>query len=170
MRGKKEFSNWEKATLIWNAPNVTWENCVASLNVLEERTRDIVLKEQLKERIEYEKKYFEAYTQAQIDAVKLAFEIASKGDMLSFVSSSSDAVMGAMSNVLENANFLELFGVSGSEESAKSSLEGLITGVHKMYESHINYFAAYNQLIETELNLATAQTRDYNDQIEILKG
>lgn len=119
--------------------------------------------------VEYEKKYFEAYTKAQIDAVKLAFEIASKGDMLSFVSSGSDAVMGALSKVLENANFLELFGVSGSDESAKSSLEGLIDGVQKMYESHIDYFATYNQLVETELNLATAQTSDYNDQIEILK-
>ena len=48
LRDKKDFTDREKATLIWNAPNVTWENCVASLNVLEERTRDIVLKEQLK--------------------------------------------------------------------------------------------------------------------------
>ena len=34
LRGKKEFSNWEKATLIWNAPNVTWKSRMASLLVL----------------------------------------------------------------------------------------------------------------------------------------
>ena len=63
LKGKKDFKDREKATLIWNAPNVTWENRVASLNVLAERTRDIVLKEQLKERIEYEKKSYVRFLQ-----------------------------------------------------------------------------------------------------------
>lgn len=117
---------------------------------------------------EYEKTYFKEYTQAQIEAIKLAFEIASKGDMLGFISSGAEGVVSSLSNVLNNTNYLNLFGISTTSDD-KSPIESLINSVYTMYNAHIDYFSAYNKLVQTELELATAETTDYEDQIQILK-
>ena len=54
LKDKKEFSDWEKATLIWNAPNVTWKSRMASLLVLANRIKaDVLLSKQIRERIQY---------------------------------------------------------------------------------------------------------------------
>lgn len=58
LKDKKEFSDWEKATLIWNAPNVTWKSRMASLLVLANNTDDILLSEQIRDRIQYEEKAY----------------------------------------------------------------------------------------------------------------
>ena len=55
LKGPKKFTDWEKATLIWNAQNTTLSNRLASLEVLAKRTLDEILKEQIRDRIIYEK-------------------------------------------------------------------------------------------------------------------
>lgn len=58
LRGRKEFTDREKATLIWNAPNTTLSNRLDSLEVLKNRTSDEKLNEQIRDRILYEKQAF----------------------------------------------------------------------------------------------------------------
>lgn len=55
LKGRKEFTDREKATLIWNAPNTTLRNRLYSLEVLKNSTSDEILKEQIRDRILYEK-------------------------------------------------------------------------------------------------------------------
>ena len=62
LKDKKEFSDWEKATLIWNAPNVTWKSRMASLLVLANRIKaDVLLSKQIRERIHYEEKAYSLF-------------------------------------------------------------------------------------------------------------
>lgn len=56
LKNKKEFTDWEKATLIWNAPNATWREIISSLKELADCTNDDMLRKQITERIEYERK------------------------------------------------------------------------------------------------------------------
>lgn len=56
LRNKKVFTDSEKATLIWNAPNVIWEEILLSLNELSISTSDNLLRSQVLERIAYERK------------------------------------------------------------------------------------------------------------------
>lgn len=58
LKDKKEFTDRERATLIWNAPNVTWRNRISSLSELARQTSDDLLKKQIIERIEYEQKLY----------------------------------------------------------------------------------------------------------------
>lgn len=58
LKDKKEFSDWEKATLIWNAPNVIWKRRMASLLELANKTDDVFLSEQIRDRIQYEEKAY----------------------------------------------------------------------------------------------------------------
>lgn len=55
---KKEFTDWEKATLIWNAPNHTWLERLEALKGLELSSSDNTLKLQIRERTLYEEEAF----------------------------------------------------------------------------------------------------------------
>lgn len=61
LKDKKVFTDWEKATLIWNAPNVTWKEIISSLKELAGDTRDDLLRKQITERMEYERKALALY-------------------------------------------------------------------------------------------------------------
>lgn len=50
----REFTDCEQATLIWNSPGYTWRQKLDTLRVLADETSDIVLKQQVLERIAYE--------------------------------------------------------------------------------------------------------------------
>lgn len=56
IKDKKVFTDWEKATLIWNAPNVMWVEIISSLKELSISTSDDLLRRQITERIDYERK------------------------------------------------------------------------------------------------------------------
>ncbi|MDE5854984.1 MAG: hypothetical protein K2H19_07995, partial [Ruminococcus sp.] len=58
-----------------------------------------------------EKSYFSTFTDAQVKAIKLAFEIASKGEMVGFISGGSSEVMKALSNVISNVDFASLLDI-----------------------------------------------------------
>ena len=53
-----EFSDFQKATLIWNMPQFTWEQKLDTLTELAVQTQDERLRKQIFERIDYEKKRF----------------------------------------------------------------------------------------------------------------
>lgn len=56
-----EFTDFQKATLIWNAPDRTWKEILDALNELAEETVDDSVKQQISERIAYEKNAFAAF-------------------------------------------------------------------------------------------------------------
>lgn len=118
-----------------------------------------------------EKKYFEAYTEAQVEAIKLAFEVASYGDIAGFIGNGKDAAVSALKNVLTNANFLELFGIESTAEGTEvtnNPIESLISGMYDLYSEHVDYFTSFSKLMDTQLTLAQAQTSDYEAKIDIL--
>ncbi len=122
--------------------------------------------------LEAEKKYYNTYTQAQVEAIKLAFEIASKGDIVGFISGGESKVLSELMNVVSNANFMELFGVEttedGSDPASVNPIEMLIEDIYTLYAEHLDYFTAFNELMNTQMALTQAQTSEYDDQIEIL--
>lgn len=53
-RKRFEFSEFQKATSIWNMPNQTWENKIVALKELAASTEDSCLAGQIWDRITYE--------------------------------------------------------------------------------------------------------------------
>jgi len=49
-----ELNEWQKATIVWNAPDKTWEEKILFLKELSEFTSDEELREQIVQRIDYE--------------------------------------------------------------------------------------------------------------------
>lgn len=56
-----EFSDFQKATLIWNAPNHTRKEILDSLKELAEQTKDDAIRKQIYERLLYEEKSMEIF-------------------------------------------------------------------------------------------------------------
>ncbi len=55
------FTDFQKATLIWNAPGRLRQEILDALEELSEDTRDETLRRQINERLNYEKKTFETF-------------------------------------------------------------------------------------------------------------
>ena len=89
LKGRKEFTDWEKATLIWNAPNTTLSNRLASLEVLATRTLDEILKEQIRDRIIYEKEAYMLFVAIDKGYVYVLRD--EKGDDLGFFENEATA-------------------------------------------------------------------------------
>ena len=89
LKGRKEFTDWEKATLIWNAPNTTLSNRVASLEVLAKHTLDEILKEQIRDRIIYEKEAYMLFVAIDKGYVYVLRD--EKGDDLGFFENEATA-------------------------------------------------------------------------------
>lgn len=51
-----KFTDFQKATLIWNAPGKTWKARLETLNELAEITEDNNVRQQIHERIDFEQK------------------------------------------------------------------------------------------------------------------
>ena len=56
-----EFTDFQKATLIWNAPNKTRQEILDALQELADETREAKVRQQILERIGYEKKIFAVF-------------------------------------------------------------------------------------------------------------
>ncbi len=116
------------------------------------------------------------YSEAQIQAVKLAFEVVSNGEILAFIAScatsgGSTAATKALDNITKNTNFTKLFGSDkegASLEDIETSIKGLIEKVYDMYSQNQKYFTAFEKLMEAQLALARSKTTDNDDQINIL--
>lgn len=61
LKGKREFTDWEKATLIWNNPMHTWRERLDSLKELAITTKDEALKCQIGERINHEERVYQQF-------------------------------------------------------------------------------------------------------------
>lgn len=59
------FTDFQKATLIWNAPGRLRQEILDPLEELSEKTRDKTLRRQINERLDYEKKAFEIFIHNQ---------------------------------------------------------------------------------------------------------
>ena len=57
-----EFTDWQKATIIWNKP-LPQQNCLNALKDLAVETSDLELKKQITERVNYEEKLLECFKQ-----------------------------------------------------------------------------------------------------------
>lgn len=122
-----------------------------------------------------EKVYLKSFTSAQIDCIKLAFEIVAKGKMAGFIAKGNANAVTSLAKLFEDENIKKLFGISGNvtpsndSSPSKCGIEKLIDSIFSLYSSHIDYFNSYEQLTEVELQLAKSYTNNYNDRIEILK-
>lgn len=55
LKNRREFTDAEKATMIWNLPTASWEEKLDSLEELSRVSNDINLNTQIADRIKYEK-------------------------------------------------------------------------------------------------------------------
>mgnify|MGYP007134821670 FL=1 len=56
-----EFTDFQKATLIWNAPNKSWKERLEALCELAETTEDANIRQQIHERMSFEQKKGETF-------------------------------------------------------------------------------------------------------------
>ncbi len=56
-----EFTDFQKATLIWNAPNKSWKERLEALCELAETTEDADIRQQIHERMSFEQKKWETF-------------------------------------------------------------------------------------------------------------
>ena len=65
------FTDFQKATLIWNAPGRLRQEILDALEELSEETRDETLRRQINERLDYEKKAFEIFIHNQTGNISM---------------------------------------------------------------------------------------------------
>ena len=65
------FTDFQKATLIWNAPGRLRQEILDALEELSEETRDETLRRQINERLDYEKKSFEIFIHNQTGNISM---------------------------------------------------------------------------------------------------
>lgn len=65
LKDRRQFTDWEKAALIWNSPTHTWRERLDSLKELSAITEDETLKGQITERISYEDIAYQLFTDNQ---------------------------------------------------------------------------------------------------------
>lgn len=144
----------------------------AELRVLMTRTvggQDISALEhevtQLKtEMLESELTYYEGFTRQQIDAIQMVVEIASKGDVLSFIFDGER--LSSLSTMLSLTDFGSLIGLVGDMGEAVQKLLG---NTINLYKANCNYFKAYEKLVQTQLALTAARTSNFDERTELLK-
>lgn len=139
---------------------------VGAESVAELEMRTAELKEAL---LSDEKSYFEGFTEAQVDAVKLAFEIASKGEIIGFIGGGSQNVTDSLANLISNVDFAKLIGLDSGKTETDNPMTNLINKTYDLYAKHLDYFKTFAELMDTQLTLVSAQSNNYQDEIEILK-
>lgn len=65
LKDKREFTDWEKAALIWNSSVHTWKERLDSLKEISNITTDEVLRRQILERISYEERGYQLFIHNQ---------------------------------------------------------------------------------------------------------
>ena len=132
-------------------------------NVSNETIADLQknISELKKDMLEDEKTYYKGLTDTQRNMVKLAFEIASKGDIVGFISQDKTAAIDKLKNLKSN-NFAELFGLS------ETALQSMLENTYDLYQKHLDYFEKYQDLLQAQLSYVASQTSDYSDRISIL--
>lgn len=122
---------------------------------------EVDLKDLKKQMDDSEAEQFKDFTDGLVEAMKLIFEVVSKGDIAGLIQGGWTSLKEKINGL--DANFLSALGLS--PELAEEIGDKLF----KYYENNLKYFQTYNELLEAELHYAKAKTNDYSDQIEILK-
>lgn len=65
LKDRREFTDWEKATLTWNSPTHTWRERLDSLKELSMVAEDRILKCQIAERVNYEETAYQLFIDDQ---------------------------------------------------------------------------------------------------------
>ncbi|MDO5559630.1 MAG: hypothetical protein Q4F95_08545 [Oscillospiraceae bacterium] len=119
------------------------------------------LKEYKDELLTDQSKYYKEFTSAQMNLMKLAFEVISKGDMVDFLKSSSAT---AVFDLLKDDNFKQILNILDD-----TVLSELVTSMFNLYNDHIEYFETYQKVIESELLIAKNQTDNHDTRVSILE-
>lgn len=104
------------------------------------------------------------YGESIIAMMKMIIQVASAGDITSFVSDKSAASSKIYSMITTNTSFSQALGLPSED-----ALTNLCDAVVGMYSNNSKYFKLYNQIVELELSIASAATQNYEDEISILQ-
>lgn len=126
--------------------------------------------------VEDEQKSFADYTKAQIEMVKLAFEVVSNGDIVTFIAGAAggDALKTVFETLEKSADFVSIF--SGKDvkegdsdwEALTGSVTKLINLTYEVYNDNLEYFEKFNELVNLKAALAQMQSQKYEDRIIVL--
>ena len=143
--------------------NSAKQKSVADLEALVEKEN--------KKLIDAEDKCFAEYTKAQADMIKLAFEVAANGDMVSFLlnQTAQNATETVLKGLKASDAFKSVFaGNSGDGNSIDKTIESLVNATYKVYSENLKYFEAFSELVDLKAALAQAKTSSYEDRIIVL--
>ena len=143
--------------------NSAKQKSVADLEALVEKEN--------KKLIDAEDKCFAEYTKAQADMIKLAFEVAANGDMVSFLlnQTAQNATETVLKGLKASDAFKSVFaGNFGDGNSIDKTIESLVNATYKVYSENLKYFEAFSELVDLKAALAQAKTSSYEDRIIVL--
>lgn len=117
-----------------------------------------------------EKEFAGLYGESTVKIVKLALEMAAKGNMVGFLSSASanGTKEPILKTVCQMLNIQD--GTNISKDANKpGTLSNLVTDMIEMNKNHIDYFADYEELMAMKLTEAKYQTTNRQEAISILQ-
>ena len=130
-----------------------------SLDELTKRVED--LKSQL---VIAEQQYYEKYTSAAVNIIKLAFEVISNGDMVGFLANNT---IDSVTKMIDIPKLKKIMGIS-DDASSDDLIKTLIGEMFSLYQSHLDYYKTYEELLEAELIVAKNMTKNHDERIAIL--
>lgn len=140
-----ELTDFQKATIIWNKHSLTYNECLEELAKICESTSDMQLKEQIKERIAYEKKVFARLKESNDENV--VYIVKTADDLYGVFTKFDTALLQAKKIVMEEYTGDEIriekhLVVTGDEVPATQKM-----GPFGNYtESYLGYPIAYVEL------------------------
>ncbi len=117
-----------------------------------------------------EKEFAGLYGESTVKIVKLALEMAAKGNMVGFLSSASanGTKEPILKTVCQMLNIQD--GTNISKDANKpGTLSNLVTDMIEMNKNHIDYFVDYEELMAMKLTEAKYQTTNRQEAISILQ-
>lgn len=120
---------------------------------------------------EKEKEFAGLYGESTVKIVKLALEMAAKGNMVGFLSSAS--AKGTKEPILIDT-ICQMLDIKKDDNISKDAnkpgtLSNLVTDMIEMNKNHIDYFADYEELMAMKLTEAKYQTTNRQEAISILQ-
>lgn len=118
-----------------------------------------------------EKEFAGLYGESTVKIVKLALEMAAKGNMVGFLSSAS--AKGTKEPILIDT-ICQMLDIKKDDNISKDAnnpgtLSKLVTDMIEMNKNHIDYFADYEELMAMKLTEAKYQTANRQEAISILQ-
>lgn len=121
---------------------------------------------------EKEKEFAGLYGESTVKIVKLALEMAAKGNMVGFLSgiTTKDGLPQSV-NLTTISNMLNINADTNISKDANKpgTLSNLVTDMIEMNKNHIDYFADYEELMAMKLTEAKYQTTNRQEAISILQ-